>query len=115
MHVSLADEVRLVVRGHGLRLSAGPRVSGRILAVWVERAAAAPPADAQALAARFDLTRREAEVALALVGGASADEIARAAGVSVHTVRNQIKSALAKTGSRRQADLVRMMMAPGRG
>jgi DNA-binding CsgD family transcriptional regulator len=115
MHVSLPGEVVLVVRGHGLRLAEGPRVTGRILAVWLERGVAAPPGATRALAARFGLTLREAEVALALAGGATAGEIARAAGVSVHTVRNQIKSALAKTGSRRQADLVRMMMAPGRG
>jgi DNA-binding CsgD family transcriptional regulator len=115
LRIALTDEIGLMVRGHGLRLAEGPRVTGRILAVWLERGAAAPPGDARALAARFGLTLREAEVALALAGGATAGDIARAAGLSVHTVRNQIKAALAKTGMRRQADLVRLLLAPDRG
>ncbi|TNC67556.1 helix-turn-helix transcriptional regulator [Rubellimicrobium roseum] len=53
------------------------------------------------------LTRAEAEVALALAEGATVAEVAETRRVSVQTVRNQVKSALGKTGSRRQADLVR--------
>lgn len=55
------------------------------------------------------LTRTEAEVAIAINEGQTLAEIADARRVSVHTVRNQVKSALLKTGHRRQADLSRLV------
>ncbi len=69
---------------------------------------AAPLPDARLidLQATFTLTRSEAEVALAMVRGASLRQIAEARGVSINTVRNQVKSAMAKTATRRQIDLV---------
>ncbi len=69
---------------------------------------AAPLPDARLidLQATFALTRSEAEVALAMVRGASLRQIAEARGVSINTVRNQVKSAMAKTATRRQIDLV---------
>ncbi len=69
---------------------------------------AAPLTDARLidLQATFALTRSEAEVALAMVRGASLRQIAEARGVSINTVRNQVKSAMAKTATRRQIDLV---------
>lgn len=57
------------------------------------------------------LTPAEAQVALALAGGQVVKEIARNRQVSVETVRNQIKSILQKTQSRRQADLVSLVAA----
>ncbi|HQU68319.1 MAG TPA: hypothetical protein PLI43_08975 [Albidovulum sp.] len=55
------------------------------------------------------LSLSEADIALALHDGLSLAEIADTRRVSIHTVRNQVKSALSKTGSRRQADLVRLV------
>lgn len=55
------------------------------------------------------LTRSEADIAVALCDGQTLAEIAEARRVSIHTIRNQVKSALSKTGSRRQADLVRLV------
>lgn len=63
------------------------------------------------LGAQFGLTRSEAEVAVALSAGQIITEIAALRAVSVHTVRNQVKSAMAKTSSRRQADLIRLVEA----
>lgn len=57
----------------------------------------------------YGLTAAEARIALAVAGGASAPEIARERGVSLHTVRNQIKAAIAKTGARRLGDLIRIV------
>lgn len=57
----------------------------------------------------FALTAAEAGIVLALADGLSLSEIAAARRVSIHTVRNQVKSALFKTGSRRQSDLVRLV------
>lgn len=55
------------------------------------------------------LTPAETGIALALAEGLTLTEISEARRVSIHTVRNQVKSALAKTGSRRQSDLVRLV------
>lgn len=57
------------------------------------------------LVAEHGLTPAEAEVVLQLAFGRSPREIAQERLASVHTVRNQIKSALAKTGLRRQSEL----------
>jgi DNA-binding CsgD family transcriptional regulator len=45
----------------------------------------------------FGLSRAEAEVAVALTGGASAEDVARRRGVSLMTVRSQIRSILGKS------------------
>jgi len=57
----------------------------------------------------FDLTPAELAVAEGVTRGRSVAELAEMSGRSVHTVRNQLKSAMAKTGSRRQTDLVLLM------
>jgi DNA-binding CsgD family transcriptional regulator len=54
----------------------------------------------------FGFTPAEIEIALALTRGMKAAAIADARGVSVGTVRVQIKSLLAKAGVNRQVDLV---------
>ncbi len=71
-----------------------------------------PPAPdpAAVVAARLGLTRAEAEVALALADGLTPAEVADARRASPHTVRNQIKAALAKCGVRRQSDLVALVI-----
>lgn len=58
---------------------------------------------------RLGLTVSEAAIAIAVTEGQSATEIAGARGTSVHTVRNQIKSMMAKTGTRRQAELAALV------
>jgi DNA-binding CsgD family transcriptional regulator len=55
----------------------------------------------------FGLSQAEAETVLRLADGATPAEIAGARGVSIHTVRNQVKASLSKTACRRQSDLVR--------
>lgn len=67
----------------------------------------APPADL--LCALHGFTRAEAVVATALVGGASAEEVARQRHVSLDTVRSQIRSILAKSESVNLRDLERWM------
>lgn len=66
----------------------------------------------------FDLTAAEARVTRGLLEGASAAQIAAATGVSITTLRSQIRAVLAKTGTTRQVDLVQMLtgaMLPGPG
>ncbi|MDO7835571.1 helix-turn-helix transcriptional regulator [Sphingobium sp. HBC34] len=54
----------------------------------------------------FGLTCAEAQLSIALCQGLSLDQYAMRKGISVGTVRIQMKRILAKTDSRRQADLV---------
>ncbi len=57
----------------------------------------------------WGLSHSEAVIALSLADGKTSNEIARDRGVSIHTVRNQLKSALSKVDARRQAELVAMV------
>jgi DNA-binding CsgD family transcriptional regulator len=54
----------------------------------------------------FDLTPAEARVARNLTTGQTVDEIAASGGVSLNTVRTQVRGVLEKTGCRRQADAI---------
>jgi DNA-binding CsgD family transcriptional regulator len=57
----------------------------------------------------FNLTEREAQVALRLGEGLSPADIAELDGLSIHTIRNQLKSAMSKLNVRRQVELVRLL------
>jgi DNA-binding CsgD family transcriptional regulator len=57
----------------------------------------------------FGLTRSEARVAGRLMCGESLQEIARATGLSVGTIRSHTKAVFAKTGTNRQAELVGLL------
>lgn len=63
----------------------------------------------------FDLTAVEADVFWRIGNGESVEEIAASSKQSVETVRTRLKRVFAKTGMRRQSDLVRLAMqgAPG--
>jgi DNA-binding CsgD family transcriptional regulator len=61
---------------------------------------------ANRIATRFQLTRAEAELVGELVRGRSLEDAARANGVSIHTVRTQLRNASGKVGAHSQADLV---------
>ena len=59
----------------------------------------------------FGLTTATARVALGLAEGKSLHEIAIENGVSINTVRSQIKQVMDRTGSHRQAELVSVVSA----
>lgn len=63
----------------------------------------------QALADHYRLTNAELAIAGGIADGLSLAELAEQRRVSIHTVRDQVKSALTKTGSRRQSELVRLV------
>ena len=65
---------------------------------------------AQILRQVFGLTGAEAAIAIALANGSDIEEIARMRGVSVGTLRNQVKTVFAKTDTSRQAELVAKLM-----
>lgn len=57
----------------------------------------------------FDLTPAEARLTLSLLEGGALPEIAVRTGVSHHTLRTQLRSVMAKTGTRRQAELTQLL------
>lgn len=59
----------------------------------------------------FDLTPAEAKVAVQLAQGKTPELIAADHNVSIATVRSQIKALFGKTGTNRQTDLVRILVA----
>lgn len=63
------------------------------------------------LAGLFGLTAAESRVAAALVEGHTPESAAGRLGLSAHTVRNQLKNVFAKTGTGRQPELVRLLLA----
>ena len=76
----------------------------------------APPVDEQVLASAFDLSPAECRIALLLGEGLTQKEIAAHVGVQHDTVRKQLQSIFQKTATRRQPDLLRLLLnLPARG
>jgi len=69
--------------------------------------------EAGVIAGLFDLTPAEARLAAAIAGGHTPREAAQRLGVTEATARTTLKRILAKTGSRRQADLVGLLRSAG--
>ncbi|WP_129267576.1 helix-turn-helix transcriptional regulator [Bradyrhizobium betae] len=65
---------------------------------------------AESLVSLFELTDAESRLTSALVAGSTLEEYAVRRGVELSTVRYQLKQVLAKTGTRRQVDLVRRVL-----
>lgn len=58
----------------------------------------------------YGLTQSEAEIALAVAMGKSLPEVAEERGTKLVTVRTQLSNIMSKTGARRQANLVSMIL-----
>jgi DNA-binding CsgD family transcriptional regulator len=80
----------------------------RMIVLISDLAAQALP-NPRVLREAFELSDGEASVAIALLSGKSATEIAASLGLRVSTVRQTIKSLLAKTNTHRQAELVSLL------
>ncbi len=99
VHVMPVNPVRATLGTHGaavLVLIVDPRMKLRI--------------DPHQTAQLLGLTPAEGRVVAKLAEGMSIREIAEASGRTENTVRAQVKSALAKTGCSRQAELVRLAL-----
>lgn len=66
--------------------------------------------DIDALRTFYDLTPAEAELTAMLAHGLSLDEAAERRGVSRNTARGQLKRIFSKTGTNRQAELIRQVL-----
>ncbi len=67
--------------------------------------------DTRLIEGLFDLTPAEAAIAGGLLRGMTLDSIASERGTSLQTTRTQLKAVMQKTGTNRQADLVRLLSA----
>jgi DNA-binding CsgD family transcriptional regulator/PAS domain-containing protein len=79
-----------------------------VAAIFVAPAVSPLPAPNDALAALFDLTLAEAHVFAQISEGKTPAEIARALDIEIGTVKTHLLHIFAKTGTHRQADLVRL-------
>jgi DNA-binding CsgD family transcriptional regulator len=81
-----------------------------VAAVFITDPDQRPPARPEMLRALFDLTAAEAKLATILLGGKSLSEAADENGVGRETVRSQLKSIFLKTGTRRQSELMALLV-----
>jgi len=70
-----------------------------------------PSLTAELVGRLFNLTDAEAQLAVALCAGLTLDNVAMDRGTSLHTVRSQLKSLFNKTGTKRQADLIVLLLS----
>jgi len=97
-----------------LTLTSGSRLStgvcyGAVVAIFIRKATLDLQSPVELLSRRYDLTAGELRVLLALIDTGSVAEVARLLGISEGTVRNHLHRLFEKTGTRRQAELVRLV------
>jgi DNA-binding CsgD family transcriptional regulator len=103
LHVVVAPVVRaLPVRR--------PRQKQAAAVILVSDPDVAPAPDPETLRRLFGLTPALGRLAAAVAAGATVSEYASAHGVTRGTARNQLKELMARTQTRRQADLVRVLL-----
>jgi len=78
-------------------------------ALFVHKAALTTPSPPEAIAKSYRLTPSELRVLLAIVEVGGSPEVAEALGVAESTVKFHLKRLFDKTGTRRQADLVKLV------
>jgi DNA-binding CsgD family transcriptional regulator len=99
---------------HVLPLTSGARrrantAYAAVAAVFVRRAELAPPSPPELIARSYRLTPSELRVLLSVVEVGGVQEVALALGISEATVRTHLQRLFQKTGSKRQADLVKLV------
>ncbi|WP_372633517.1 helix-turn-helix transcriptional regulator [Alcanivorax jadensis] len=92
----------------------GPAEPG-LVALYLSDPGASFNASAEQLIQTFGLTRKEAGIAIALTNGLDLKEISAQKGVSLATVRTQLKSIFHKLGVNKQQDVIRILLASGIG
>jgi DNA-binding CsgD family transcriptional regulator len=99
---------------HVLSLAAGTRRQAgtgytAVAAVFVHKAALQTPTLIEAVAQQFNLTPGELRVLFAIIEVGGIPEVSFALGLSDETVKTHLKRVFAKTGTNRQADLVKLI------
>lgn len=88
--------------------AAGGGAPGRV-AIWIVDTESVGSVNERLLSTLFNLSPAESRLALGLVAGHTVEEYSRLAGVGTATVRSQLHSIFAKTGTHRQAALVALL------
>lgn len=83
---------------------------GKAFAVLLNELEPGRPAAGRPIADAFGLTPREISVLMTMIQGLSVSEAAEALGISVSTARTHVQNLFEKTGTSRQAELVRVVM-----
>jgi len=101
---------------HVLPLTSGARRRagssyGAVAAIFVHKAALDTPSPPEAIAKAYRLTPTELRVLLAIVEVGGVPEVADALGIAETTVKSHLRQAYQKTGTNRQADLVKLVAA----
>lgn len=107
---ALDDQPALIAHLVPLRRAACDVFSSGIAIVVVTEVTAPAAPMTELLTGLFDLTPAEARLARAVASGQALAEIAVQGSTSVQTVRSHLKAVMAKTGTRRQVDLVRLLL-----
>lgn len=99
---------------HALPLTSGARrragvANAAAAALFVRKATLAVPSASQAIGSAFKLTPTELRVLLAIVEVGGVPEVAAAFGIADTTVRTHVSRLFEKTGTARQADLVKLV------
>ncbi len=90
--------------------------SAVVIAVFVHDPECPPAIDVETLRDWYSLTPAEARVAALLAGGLSVKDIVERLGIGANTARTHLKSIFAKTETRRQAELIQLLLSnPGFG
>jgi len=92
----------------------GPAESG-LVALYLSDPGAPFNASEEQLMQTFALTRKEAGIAIALTNGLDLKEISAQKGVSLATVRTQLKGIFHKLGVNKQQDIIRILLGSGMG
>ena len=104
------SEPPLVVHLLPVRRGARDVFSGASAIAVVTTIATPAAPSVEIIATLFDLSPAEARVAQAIAEGKTIESHAGETGLSIETVRKQVKSAMAKTDTHRQVDLVRLLL-----
>jgi DNA-binding CsgD family transcriptional regulator len=92
----------------GARRSAGNAYAA-VAAIFVRKAALEIPSAPEVIARHYNLTPTELRVLLAMVEAGGVPEVAEALGVADTTVKSHLGKLYGKTGTARQADLVKLV------
>jgi DNA-binding CsgD family transcriptional regulator len=104
-----ADGARYLVHVLPLRACGRPAAGSARAAILVARAAFEPPSCPRVISRAYNLTPTELRVLLAIVAVGGVPEVAAALGVAQSTVKTHLGRLFEKTGTSRQADLVKLV------
>ena len=92
-----------------LRSEKGVLPGGAVVAVFINDPERQPPIPTEVLGTLFGLTAAEARLAVTLMEGRSLSEASEVRGLSRETVKSQMSAVFAKTGTKRQGELILLL------